>query len=496
MKKLFSWILKSAAPSASALFFSWSVFAVICAAGSNGNILKDNTEMKKGRGNIYIADLTVRHNTQGISPSQENTRMESKASPEDADNALWQEIKEGFSYTFRTLGYGTINKPSDSTQNPNNDFLNIPRYTLNLDLRPDLSFNFRQLTLIAKPRLNLSWHRWETGAQKGNTDTNDDWYINEWLAGLNLVNGLFVSYGRENLQWGPSRLVSPSNPFFPYNGQRNPKTEVPGMDFARAIWVANSSWTASFIANLGEGRMDFPYGFERTYAVKLDYTGTQKYGTLIGSYQENNRGHLGAYGGWWVSDALLLYAEGSMSKGTNALYPQNNPTAPFEIQMSPTKDDDSSPEGLLTAGGSYTLESGATFILEYFFNSPGYDDEEADLYDNLRGRAASSFYSPEPWHNLSKATLMQTLDPRLRFLRKNYLTFQYYQIEIRDVLNLMLRYTYNMDDSSSMVVPIVEYDIGDYLQLFLVGNQRFGSKNSEFRSLIDYSYMIGMEFTF
>lgn len=496
MKKLFSWILKFAVPSASGLFFSWSVFAVICAAGSNGDIPKSNTEMEKSRSNIYIADLTVCENTPERNSSEENSQMGNKASPESNDNALWQEIKKGFSYTFRTLGYGTINEPSDSTQNPNNDFLNIPRYTLSLDLRPDLSFNFKRLTLVVKPRLDLSWVRWETGAQEGDTNTNSDWYINEWLAGLNLVDGLFVSYGRENLQWGPSRLVSPSNPFFPFNGQRNPKTEVPGMDFARVVWVANSSWTASLLANLGSGRMDFPYGFEKTYAAKLDYTGDQKYGTLIGSYQENNRGQFGAYGGWWVSDALFLYTEGSISKGTNALYPQNDPTVPFGILMSPTKDDNSSPEGLLTVGGSYTLESGGTFTLEYFFNSPGYDDEEADLYLNLRGSAASTFYSPEPLHSLSEKTLMQTLDPRLRFLRRNYLTFQYYQIQIQDVLNLMLRYTYNVDDSSSMVVPIVEYDIGDYFQVFLVGNHRFGSKNSEFRSLIDYSYMLGVEFTF
>ena len=84
-------------------------------------------------------------------------------------------------------------------------------------------------------------------------------------------------------------------------------------------------------------------------------------------------------------------------------------------------------------------------------------------------------------------TLMQTLDPRLRFLRRNYLTFQFYQVEIRDVLNVILRYTYNVDDSSSMLVPIVTYDIGDYFQVFLTGDQRFGSKDSELRSLIDYS---------
>ena len=150
----------------------------------------------------------------------------------------------------------------------------------------------------------------------------------------------------------------------------------------------------------------------------------------------------------------------------------------------------------MTVGGSYTLKSGATFTLEYFFNSPGYNDDEADHYYDLRGQAAEAFYSPEPRHSLSQMTLMQTLDPRLRLLRRNYLTFQYYRTEIRDVLNLILRYTYNVDDSSSRLIPIVEYNIGDHFQVFLIGDQRFGSKDSEFRSLIDYSYMLGVEFTF
>ena len=479
MLKSLSFTLRFAFLSVLILWFSFTTFGTICSAGS-----------------IRIADQTVLDTFEEEKPSIEKPQDEQPDTSPNTQSAIWSEIKQGFSYTFRTLGYGNFSKPSDSTQNPNNDFLNIPRYTLNLDLRPDFSFNFSRLTLVAKPRLDLSWRRWETGAKTGNTETDDDWYINEWLAGLNIVDGLFVSYGREDLQWGPSLLLSPSNPFSPYNNQVHPKTELPGMDYARLVWVATSSLTASFIANVGEGRMIFPYGFEKTYALKVDYTGNQKYGSLIGSYQENNRARFGGYGGWWVSDAMLLYAEGSVSKGTNALYPQNDPNAPFGIQMSATKDDSSSPEGLLTAGISYTLESGATFTLEYFFNSTGYNDDDAGLYDNLRRRAASSFYSPAPWSGLSRMTLMQTLNPTLSFLRKNYLTFQFYQVEIQDVLSIILRYTYNVDDSSSMLVPIVTYDIGDYFQIFLTGDQHFGSKDSEFRSLTDYSYMLGVEFTF
>ena len=487
---------KSSLRIASSLFFLVVCFCSVSHARTDTATSKGGSAEKASTGNVHITEMLVAAERSDENLMEDNTQLETEAASQDRNDPLWQEIKQGFSYTFRNILFGTLSRPSDSTQNPNNDFLNIPRYTVELDLRPDLSFNFRKLFLVAKPRLDLIWSKWETGSKSGETDTDDDWYINEWLAGLNVVNGLFVSYGRENLQWGPSRFVSPSNPFFPFNGQANPKREVPGMDFARLVWVGNTSWTTSLIANLGQGRMDFPYGFERTYALKVDYTGNKKYGSLIGSYQEENRGTLGGYGGWWISDAMLLYTEGSVSKGTNAFYPQYDPASPFGIEMTASRDDESSPEGLLTVGASYTMEWGATFTLEYFFNSPGYNDDETGLYDELRKRAADDFYSPPPLSTYSNMALTQTLYPRLRFLRKNYLTFQFYQVEIQDVLNIIMRYTYNIDDGSSVFVPYLTYNIGDYFQLFVTGDQRFGSENSEFRSLIDYSYMLGVEFTF
>jgi len=458
----------------------------------SGTVLKTTRE----RSDTGLPDWMFAAGSSDKTSAHEGAETEKPTFVEEHNSTIWREMKEGFSFTFRTLGYGKAIEPSDSTQNPNNDFLTIPSYTLNLNLRPDVSLNFRRSTLVAKPRLNLTWESWEKGSREGDTDTDDDWFINEWLASLNVVNGLFVSYGREDIQWGPSALLSPSNPFFWYNGQGNPKEDLPGMDFARLVWVANTSWTASLLANLGRGRAIFPYGFEKTYALKIDYTTYKKYFSLIGSYQENNRGTLGGYGGWWVSDAMLLYAESSVSKGTNVLYPEKDAAAPFGIQMTPTKDDDNSPEGLILLGGSYTLESGANFTLDYLFNSSGYSDDEADRYYTLRDGAADVFFLPEPDHSLSKMTLIQTLDPRLRLLRRNYLMLQYYQVEIWDVLNLIFRYTYNIDDSSSQFVPIIEYDIGDYFQIFIVGDQRFGSKDAEFRSVLDYSYMLGVEFTF
>lgn len=410
-----------------------------------------------------------------------------------------KEATKGFNCLFKTLVFGTTMKPSDSTQNPNNDFLELPRYTFDFELRPDLFLNFRRVTLIAKPRINMERQYWKDGNRDGDSSTEDDCYVNEWIVRLRLTEGLFASYGRENLQWGASFLLSPSNPFFRNNGQSNPKCEVPGMDFARFVWIPNSSWTASLIANTDEGRQEFVLDdFEQTYALKLDYNSYQKNFSVIASYKEEDRFQIGAFAKWTVSDALMLHGETSVTQGTSALYPVEIITPlGSSIQMIPVKEDESSLEGLLLLGGSYTLEAGPTLTLEYIFNSTGYDKKEAELYYELRDEASQAFYSPYPGvAEIAQLLLIQTLDTKLRLLRKNYLMLQYQHSQIRDILNLIFRYTYNIDDYSSQFVSIVEYDVGDHTQLFLIGNQNFGSKNTEFRSIVEYSWMLGLEYTF
>ena len=240
-------------------------------------------------------------------------------------NKFIKEIKEGFDYLFKAQTYGTAQKIfDDSILNPNNDFLKIPQYTANLEFRPDFSLNYWRLKISIKPRLNVNWQGWEEGEESYQGESHHvQGYVNEWLASLKLAENLFVSYGRENLQWGPSFLISPSNPFFRDTGRSNPKQEVPGMDFARFVWLYNPSFTISFIANVDKGRQMFsqPFPFEPTYALKFDYTTKRKYFSVIASYQQNNeqwpvpndRMSLGSYAGWTVSDALLLYGEGTVT---------------------------------------------------------------------------------------------------------------------------------------------------------------------------------------
>jgi hypothetical protein len=413
----------------------------------------------------------------------------------DAKPSVIQKFKEGFSADLRVLTYGIIQEPANSTQNPDNNFLQLPHYTANLELRPDLRLNLEPLELSAKPRARLEFDIWQEGSRQGDTQWKSDVYVNEWLARLKARENLFVSYGRENLQWGPSFLFSPSNPFFQDNGRSNPFLEVPGMDFARVVWIPHSSWTTSFIVNTDEGRNTLlgPDPFEKTYALKVDYTGRENYASIILS-QKDYKKTLGFFGGWTISDAVLLYGEGSLAQGSNALYPQKD-MSPLGASMQKIHQDDPDIKPIILIGSSYTLEASGTFSLEYAYNAPGYNSDEAEIYYALRRSGATAFNMGGMAGALGQMTLGQTINPGLRFLRKNYAMLQYTQSNIKNKIEIFMRWTQNLDDGSCQASAYMTYSLGNHFELFSLGVVSGGDRNTEFGSLLNYQLMFGLKYT-
>jgi hypothetical protein len=403
-----------------------------------------------------------------------------------------------FSGEFRALTYGIFQEPTYSTQNPGNNFLQIPRYLGDLELRPDLRFNLDPLELSAKPRMRLEYSAWTgAGMREHGSDWVDDWYVNEWLARLKVRENLFVSYGRENLQWGPSFLFSPSNPFFPDNGRRNPYLEVQGSDFARLVWIPESSWTLSFIFNTEAGR-NKPVGpdlFEKTYAAKIDYTGRENYASFILSHKERVGDTFGFFGGWTASDAVLLYAEGAVTEGSRALYPDRD-LSPFGASMRQTYKDSTALKPVILVGGSYTFESKGTLTMEYVHNNQGYSDTLADRYYSLRRKASHALTSGGIMTGLGQMTLGKTASTGLKFLRRNYLLLQYTQNNIKNIIDLTLRWTQNLDDGSCQFTTLLTYSLGNHLELFSVGTIGGGGRSTEFKNLMDYQIMAGVKYTF
>ncbi len=407
-------------------------------------------------------------------------------------------LAERFSMDFRALTYSIAQEPAGSSQNSGNNFLQLPQYLADLELRPDLRFNADPLDLSAKPRMRLEYSAWKSGIRGGDTNWDDNWYVNEWLARVKVRENLFVSYGRENLQWGPSFLFSPSNPFFPDNGRRNPYLEVPGSDFARLVFIPESSWTLSLIANTDEG-LNKPIGpdpFEKTYSLKIDYTGRENYGSMIFSHREDSdKDSLGFFGGWTISDAVLLYSEWAITQGSEALYPRKDRSL-FGTSMQQLYEDDHSLEPVILVGGSYTFETKGTLTVEYAYNGTGYSDAEADRYYSLRQGAAAAANTGGAMSGLAYMSLGQTANTGLRFLRRNYALVQYIQNNIRNSIDFTLRWAQNLDDGSGQFTAVLAYSLGKHLELFTVGTAMAGDKNTEFGSILEYQCMVGVQYTY
>jgi hypothetical protein len=398
-----------------------------------------------------------------------------------------------FEWDLRLFAFGVHQQPANSTQNPSNHFLNLPYNILNFEARPDLRLDLGRLELSAKPRLRLN----RSGAW------DDDCFVNEWLARFKLRDNLFISYGRENLQWGPSFLFSPSNPFFPDNGRRGFYSEVPGMDFGRIIWVPSASWSVSFIANVGEGASEKTSrggfassisAFEKTYAIKADFTGRQKYASLIFS-RNSSESALGFFGGWTASDALLLYGEGMISRGSHALYPIENKSQ-FGPLMERIHAGDSSLYPAVLAGASYTFQSKGALTAEYAYYGPGYSSAESDRYYALRNRAASVFESGGAASLPAGAVLYQTASTGLRFLRRNYSMVQYVQSNIRNRIGVTLRWTQSLDEKSGQIAGFLSCTLGKHMELFSIWSLMPGKKSMEFNSLLERQVQLGAKYSF
>ncbi|MDD5581180.1 MAG: hypothetical protein PHY16_18170 [Methylobacter sp.] len=397
-----------------------------------------------------------------VSPGLSATSTEATAKPASTKETLYEELKRGFYSRFYILGFGIAQDPKESNLNPDNA-LGLTRYQAVLNPRVDLNLDFRQLELGVKPRYLVNWQRWEDGRLSGDEKTNQYVYVNEWFARYRITDEFLVSYGRENLQWGPSVILSSSNPFNRENGRNNTRVEVPGLGYARAVWIPSSSWTVSFIANTDEGRLNSAQGFglnqsgfltqagqgssfQPGYALKMDFTGDGKYASVIASYREHQGSQLGFFGGWNVSDALLVYGEGNVAEHND-----------YQVQ----------------GGASYTLESGPTLNVEYFHDNNGCLEK-----------------------HIEQCFLKGEINPSDILFRQDYLMAQYTDTKVWTDLNLNLRIVHNLNDQSSRLIGIFEYEVGDHTQLYLTANGFTGSKNSEYGSLLRYSIFAGVGYTF
>lgn len=362
--------------------------------------------------------------------------------------SIGKDLLKGIDYRIVALGYGFYQDiVEESSRNPNN-MLALSTKQAEGQIRLDLSYKDQNFFFMIKPRLDWSWEKWTSGKLEGEASSGTDGYLYEWMVRVGVNKNLFASYGLENLQWGPSYLVSPSNPFINNNGKNNPFLEVPGLEYGRLSWAADASWMVQAFANVGDGRLKTVDPFKNTYAGKIDYVGDGHYGSLILSQRNSGPVSLGGYAGMTISDALLTHVEATV---------------------------DAEGKGAALIGGSYTFSDGSSLVLEFYHNGVGCITSQV--------RNCYIPYGDNEFEDI--------------LVRSNYGFIQYFKNEffVRQ-LDLTLRGTFNLEDESRLLTGIAGYDYNDHVELFAVLDYNSGGNEDELSSLINYSVMAGLMVTY
>ena len=401
---------------------------------------------------------------------------------------------DAFSYNLKALVFGDMQVPAHSTQNPDNAFLDLYRYSTELDLRPDFFLDLPDVSALFKPRVIASYQWWEDGAPKGKDQSSDRAFVNEWRVQAKAGTMLFVSFGKEKLLWGPSFIASPSNILFKDTEKINPMLEVEGKYLAKLIYVPNNAFTINLISETQKENNELGESLKPVQALKVDYLSSNALISVIAYYRQDDWFRLGSYGQWTASDALLLYYDGIVSKGTDALYPITDASNPLGGAFVKQYDDSSRLFTTASAGGSYTFLSGETFSMEFLYNGQGYNNAEANAYYMIRRNAHDHFFDTTPPSGLSQMTLNNTLNNELPFLRRYYLMGQFKVREIKNVLDVIVRYTHGIEEHAGQASSIIEWQLSNRVQLFNINTVAVGSsRNTEFNSLLTSSYMAGIE---
>lgn len=362
-------------------------------------------------------------------------------------------------YRIKNLSSVLSQEYAEIPLNPDN-VLSLPETTLLNEFRPEASLSYEHAFLEIKPRFVAKREYFRSGLLDGTEKSDSEFYINEWVAQIFVTPELSFSYGREDLQWGPAFLLSPSNPFDSKNGRTEPKAEVDGADYAKVTWTPNANWTITGIVNTDDGRKDYRISdqirqdFRDIYALKVDYLFDRgNAGLVLSTTEESDDAdqRLGYYISYNVNDSWITYSEGSAS----------------------SEDEE------FLFGNTYTFASGLNFSAEYFYNSSG-------------------ILAPIPTDALDLIDFEEfifSFPNREAFTRENYLLLQVYHNDIYRSLDLLLRYTHNLDDSSRSLLGHLEFDISDNLGFFTSATLN-SCKQGELDSLREYWVQAGIEFSF
>ncbi len=400
---------------------------------------------------------------------------------------LWAEEGDAVSFSGSVDLFGShYIVDRGSPFNPDNLIAQLPSQQYDLLFRPKLSFDQDKLRLWVGPRLGV-----RTEIINGERGSKRSTYIQDAGALYTVNDHLSLAVERNVVLWGPSLFSSPSNPFFSSSNQSNPFVELSPRDFARARYAPNDRWAISVIGNARLGRDADEYAeFRPITAISVEHTGDMHSVNLVAA-KRSGLFHLGLFGQWTVSDALLLYSDLGYRTRTDARVPIRNDSA-IGWGFSPRGDRDEF-DGLV--GMSFTTSRGDTLSLELRHNTQGMNDRE---FGQLRRAVTDALTAAEDPALVGDAALLigAAADLSTRSLRRSYLHAQYLVRELTPRLGLNILAVHSLDDRSAQWIGVANYYVTDESRISLNMVANSGDRGTEFRRFFNLGFFLGYKYFF
>ena len=384
--------------------------------------------------------------------------------------------------------YSVLSPNLKHVMNVDNRRLEFPSGHFTSDLRPEMVLKSRFIKYVVRGRALLDSTSIELknpDEKKNKSDTKLD--LSDAYADLLLKSNLSLVFGLQNFQWGPTELISPTNPFFHFNSQQKSFFyKEKGHVLLRVNYNATDNLNYIFISEPISN--NDPYWIsEKNFGSKLllkseyTFTGTNYLGLVIG-LGEKQRPLFGEYFNWTTETGHSIYFDIKHSAGKYNFSPEKNLFGLYDMVF---QDKTGSFQTFSTLGFRY--EGRTDFRVEYIYNSAGLKAEE--MKNAISAATALSF-------NLAK-NLTHFFAPGLELLGQHYL---YLSLRIPDLgssndINLSLRDLISLQDSSQVFQFDFDKGLTDSTVMYAEATYAAGSEKTELTISNIYSFSLGLKWT-
>jgi hypothetical protein len=372
--------------------------------------------------------------------------------------------------------------PVDSDFNPDNQVARIPDHAHESDLRP--TFNW-ELDSLHKFKIDPRFIFLATQAEyNGDTRTTDksEFFLNE-LSYQGNFGDHQLTLGIQNYQWGPTEMISPTNPIFRFQfEQRSLFFQQRGRNLVRWNWQISPDFNLVTMIEVTRNGSPLPkedQEFSPNGLVKLEHAlgkSTDYVGAVAGKtpYREN---FFGEYVAKNFTDEFSLYLDARHQKGSRNFYPQESAFAEFD-----EREEGQGIKTIANVGARY--EGRVDVRVEYIYNGVGLDDNDWE-----KARDALTTLGPNTRENFKRFYRGGRDD--LQRLHYGYVSARLPDIGDNNQYTFFLRHFQGLSDNSSFSQFQMDRITGESFNLYLEAAVYNGSKTSEFGSLLSREISLG-----